>query len=261
MYSLDINFLKDRQSENSSTALKPTPVESSPIDSVILIGGLALLLLLPGAAFGYSLMLNDQNAKIQQEIDELDREIQKFQAQNEKIKQLQTQVNQEINQNKALISVFTQIKPWSAILEDIRDRIPGEVQINSIRQSTSSRQGSGIAPIVLTIEGIARSHDDANDFLLTLKKSKFFQASTLSLERTELIDNPFKLKYDGLPTGQLQEDQEPPIKLPQVVRYSITGKLNNIPASKLLQELNRKGAVGLINRIQTIENIERKRSY
>ena len=260
MYSLDINFLKDRQLETPSKVIAPTTVESSPIDSLIMIGGLALLLLLPGAAFGYSLMLNQQNAKIEEEIQELDRKIEKHKADNNRINNLQAEVEQEIQQNRALISVFNQIKPWSAILEDIRDRVPEDVQINSISQSTSSSKSSGIAPIVLTIQGISRSHDDANDFLLTLKKSKFFQASTLSLERTELINNPFKLKYDGLPTRQSEED-ELEIKLPQVVQYTITGELNNIPASKLLEELNRKGAVGLINRIQTIENIERQRSY
>ena len=146
-------------------------------------------------------------------------------------------------------------------MQDIRDRIPPGVQIGSIQQSAVSTQSSGrrgrtttqVTGIKLTIQGVANTHQDANDFLLTLKESKFLQPSETGLERTELIDNPLKLEYIDPRTGEIIGDAEG-IELPQVVRYSIAAQLNDVPASQIVQELSKKGAVGLINRIRTLEN-------
>ena len=262
MYSLDVNFLKDRQLEQEAkSAGQKESKTSSSGDSLILVGGLALLVLLPAAAFGYFWTIEQENAKLQGEITQIESKIAAARAERGRIDKIQKQIAQANDQNKALVSVFTKIKPWSAILQDIRDRIPPGVQIGSIQQSAVSTQSRGrrgrtntqVTGIKLTIQGIANTHQDANDFLLTLKESKFLQPSETGLERTELIDNPLKLEYIDPRTGEIIGDAEE-IELPQVVRYSIAAQLNDVPASQIVQELSKKGAVGLINRIRTLEN-------
>ncbi|NEO02464.1 MAG: fimbrial assembly protein, partial [Moorea sp. SIO3I7] len=42
--------------------------------------------------------------------------------------------------------------------------------------------------------------------------------------------------------------------LPKVVEYTIKTQLSDIPASEILKELDRKGAVGLVTRIRNLQS-------
>ncbi|MGK7875475.1 MAG: PilN domain-containing protein [Xenococcaceae cyanobacterium] len=277
MYSLDINFLKDRNLDRGPGERPEKKKQKKPIGTMIpLIAGVVVMVLLPAAAGGSLLILNEQKAEIEKEIKEIKAKINRMNAQDENIEAMKKKIAQINDETKALVSVFNQIKPWSAILQDIGDYIPPEVQIDSIQQSQSQpdKKSSNPPKIQLTITGIASSYNDVNDFLLTLQRSKFLKAEKTKLESAELIDFPVKeldrkTLLEKLGSGQLKdiprglEDTQnlgakqgklkDKYNFPKVVKYTIKTEPNDIPASELLQELDSKGAVGLVTRIRTLE--------
>ena len=236
MYSLDINFLKDRKLDKASKVVVERRTLRLPLtSSTPLIAGVAVMVLLPGLAGLYLWMLNRQSAELQSEIAALDAEIGANQAKYQSIEAMQQQIAQVNAQTEALVSVFNQIKPWSAVLEDIRDRIPVGVQLNSIQQTDAQ----------LTLEGFATSYGDVNNFLLALQASQFLNATATKIQSAQSVDNPLSV--------ELPEGSNVTVELPQMVNYTISTELNNVPASQLLAELSRKGAVGLVTRIRNLE--------
>jgi type IV pilus assembly protein PilN len=252
MYSLDINFLKERHA-----GVKPNGTDTGTQQGLVdlnkqvpLFIGLGLLLLLPGIAGGLLLLLNFQTAQTQQKIQELEAELGRLGAQSQSIQELEKQINTINEENKSLVSVFNQIKPWSAILQDIRDQIPGSVQVSSIKQAdVPATGGGGALGTQLTLTGYARTYDDVNDFLLALQGSPFLKAEKTKLESATLGNFPAKLKgLDGT-----AKDTAVNLNLPQSVQYTISTELTSTPASQLLPQLASKGAIGLVTRIRTLE--------
>ena len=253
MYSLDVNFLKDRNLADQGGGPQPKKQkQKQPIGTMIpLIAGGALMVLLPAAAGGLLLLVNSQKGEVETTIQGIEAKIKAIEAQNNKIKVIEANVKQAKDETAALASVFDQIKPWSAILQDIRDRIPRGVQIESLEQETvQPLQDSSEKPkMELTIKGFARSYREVNDFLLTLQKSKFLKADQTEVENAKLIPNPDKWE---LPETEEAEAFE--LELPKVVDYTIKTELNDIPTSELIKELERKGAVGLVTRIKILKD-------
>ncbi|MEC4891939.1 MAG: PilN domain-containing protein [Oscillatoria sp. PMC 1051.18] len=259
MYSLDVNFLKDRPELNPE---KPKGRKRQKLDlgeKAPLLAGIAALLLLPALVGGVWYFLTAQTAKVNQEIAEQDRQIEELNAQAQSIEQLEAQIQQVNADVNSLASVFYQIKPWSAILQDIRDRIPPGVQISSIEQSEV--EGSTSAPaedgeatttsvptIQLTIQGAAISFNQVNDFLLTLQQSDLLANEETRLIGAQLTNNPAQLV---IPDNQQSENVT--VELPKVVEYTISTELTNKPASELIRQLDEKGATGLVTRLRTIE--------
>ena len=241
MFSLDINFLKDRDSAQGAGQAK---VEKKPLkiemgEMVPLIGGVVVLVVLPALAGIWLVTVNTQKAQIQRDIQEIEGKIKDLDAKTKKLNELETKITQAQKETTALISVFDLIKPWSAILQDISDRTPARVRIDSIQQNQSS---------LLRIMGVAGSYDDVNDFILVLKQSNFLDGNEIKLQNAALRDNNTALKYE-IPDGEIKVK----VELPQVVSYTIQAQLNDQPASSILTELKRKGAVGLVHRIETLK--------
>ncbi len=240
MYSLDINFLKDRNLDDASKTRIQKKTQTQQFGkNAPLIAGLAVMVLFPAVAGGFLLVVNGQNTELEKQIQELDAQISAINAQNQKIQQMEAKIAQVNAETNALVGVFNQIKPWSAILQDISDRLPPRVQIDSIQQGQSPK---------LTLVGSARSYNDVNDFLLTLQRSNFFKAKATRLQSAQLVDNPTKVEY-----SEAEQAENVTVELPKVVNYTITTELNNTPASKLLRELARKGDVGLVTRMETLK--------
>lgn len=239
MYSLDINFLKDRgltTTEQTASTVTTTP---QPITSKIpMIAGAVALVLLPLITFMQVGSLEKQKAKAEQEIQEIDAEIARIGNQNQKIKDAQSQIDAINQETTALVSVFDQIKPWSAILLEVSERIPPGVQIDSIQQSGSGNN------IQLTLSGIARSYDDVNDFVLFLQRSPFFSEVRTKLDNANLANFPVDIE-NKLPDFSVNFDRG--------VKYRVTTNLSNVPASQLVRELEKKGSVGLVTRLKTLE--------
>ena len=241
MYNLDVNFLKDRGLDSGSgqPAVKTKQFNMEVGETVPLIGGVVAMLLLPMITLTWLFIVKNKTATMQKEIQEIEAEIKSLNAKREKVKKLEGEVKKIQQESSALISVIDQIKPWSAILQDISDRTPMRVQIDSIEQNQSG---------LLTISGIAASYEDVADFLLTLKNSQFLQAQKIHLESANLASNLTQLQY-----SQLGEGTRITVELPEVVEYQIEAELSKTPASDLLQELDRKGAVGLVKRIEILQ--------
>lgn len=278
MYSLDINFLKDRPDYQPTGGPKPDTPKKVPAGNMTpLILGVLIGLLLPGAVGGLWFFLQQQNAKLENEIASIDSELATQAAEKKKISEINEQIKRVEEETKALATVFNQIKPWSALLEDIRQRVPAGVQIQTITQTeaeldtasqpspspqASPSPGADAAPsstpsINLTISGVARSFDDVNYFLLTLQRSAFLKSDTTQIVSAQLVKNPNKLEVN-LRDDQNESAGKVTYELPQLVDYTITTTLSDVPAEELLRELDRKGAIGLVTRIRTIQNIEQQ---
>lgn len=249
MYSIEINFLKDRglveSGKQQGLNFKKPEIDVKK-NLPIIIGG-AVMALLPILAGASILWLNLQQQKVQREIEELDAKIQQIEAKKKEIAQI-TEKKDKINgDNQALAQVFTQIKPWSALLQDISDQIPRGVQVEKIKEATTE---DGKKQIVIT--GIGQSYNGINDFLLTLQRADFLTDKGTSLQVAEEIENPLTVELPKQPDEE--EAAKAELTLPPVISYTIVTQLNDKPANDLLPVLQRKGAVGLVSRIRTLEN-------
>lgn len=247
MYSLDINFLKDRPAYQKNSDKKPgKPVQIGDLRPVYLGVGIGLSFPIL-VACGW-LFLQAQSGKLAQEIAVLEGQKADLDAKIGNINKIQQETAAIKGETKALVTVFDQIRPWSAMLQDLRDRIPALVQIENIKQIPPVVPVKGEPPTNpaggLEINGFASSFNDVNDFLLILEKSKFLNSSESRIITAELVDAQLP---PGFNSSSLR------IKPPKVVKYTIQSSLTDIPASQLLQELEKKGTVGLVARIRSMQ--------
>jgi type IV pilus assembly protein PilN len=193
------------------------------------------------------------------------------------------------SQIEALTGVFSNIKPWSAMSQDLRDRLPSGVQITEILQKTEVPTPVAAAPTTPTtaqaaaggaqaspaaaptpvvqepigrieITGAADNFDRVNDFLVVLQKSSFLnadQTKIITSERQSEVSLPLTPvpNPDGQPGGnnnnQIKSSDLP--KLPAKVTFKIETELANVSTDELLRELERKGALGLVTRIDALK--------
>lgn len=288
MYGLDINFLNDRSERQSVKGVRQRAVVRDD-PRPIYIGaavGLALLALTGGAWF----LLQNQNRSLAQRSAELDSQLAALKVQQGEVNSINQQVQTIEAQNQALATVFDQIRPWSAILQDIRSRVPGNVQIREIEQlqptapvaaapspspaaspSPEASPGASPAPQAspaaqaapppppnpvprVRITGQARSFNDVNDFVLTLQRSPFLNGQDVRLVGSRLVDNATRIEFSGQGQGQAPQGGQVDVQLPQVVEYTIESDLTSLPASELLRDLERTLSVGLASRIQALRD-------
>lgn len=253
MYSLDVNFLTDRNLElkgptTAATADGPSLQQQLPI--YIGAGVMVVLPLLSGLSL---LFVGWQKEQAQANIQTLEAELAKLNAQNKKIQEIQGKTKTIDDDIAGLVGVFNQIKPWSAILQDLTDQTPATVQISGIQQ----------ADRVLTLTGFSRNYADLNDFLLTLQNSRFFKADNTKL--VTATANPLPItgaQTEGsqdnaaAPPPPTQPGGTPPgptVTVPAGVKYTITTELSDTPDNELVSELTRKGAIGLVTRFKILE--------
>jgi type IV pilus assembly protein PilN len=261
MYSLDINFLNDR-TERTTDAKFGAPTRVAQESQRPLYLGVAAAAFLLAATAGLWLFLQNRNAELARQQAELDSQLAAANAQQAQIEAINAEVSQIEQQNQALATVFDRIKPWSAILQDVRDRVPAGVQINTIQQQETAVEPPPAPtdpsqpppavpeppPATIQISGNARSFNDVNDFLLTLQRSPFLNGEETRLVSAQLIDNPADVEFSGETQGNIE------VELPQVVQYTISSQLTPLPASQLLQDLERTLSVGLAARIQALRD-------
>jgi type IV pilus assembly protein PilN len=108
----------------------------------------------------------------------------------------------------------------------------------------------------LDITGTAKSFDEVNNFVLTLKQSAFFNPDDTQLRSATLGAAP-ALTKTAAPTataGQPDAGAETRnLELPKVVQYNIRTSLRRTPAADAIRELERKGAVGLVTRLRSLQ--------
>jgi type IV pilus assembly protein PilN len=105
------------------------------------------------------------------------------------------------------------------------------------------------APVTkIEVEGMAQSFNDVNSFILTLKQSPFFNPDETQLISSELVTTKSAVKTTT--SGTTQSTTETTSK---AVKYKIQTSLKQIPATELLRELERKGAMGIVTRLRTLQ--------
>jgi type IV pilus assembly protein PilN len=249
MYSLDVNFLKDRHLNESSktTAAGKVPTAINLRKQTPLLIGVAVgagLLALTGLL---GLLVGWQTTETQAKIQQLDAELGQLQAQSKKLEDLKAQLTAVEAENQALVTVFNQIRPWSALLQEIRRQTPPTVQLSSVQQleqAAAPDQGQPNPATQLKISGFASNYEAVNDYLLTLQSSPFLQGKKTGIESAALADLPIQLvnNYKNIS-----------VTFPQAVQFVITAQLNDTPASQQLPNLARNGAVGVVTRINTLK--------
>lgn len=251
MYSLEINFLKDRSIYQKNYQKKRAGISLRSEDVRALYIGVAFTIFFPASMGTSWWFLQTKNSEIQQNRAELEQENQRLKTEIGNIDKIKEETNKIKQETQALVSVFDQIRPWSAVLQDLRDRIPETVQIDSIKQipPTAPTEGQPTPNPAggVEISGFARSFSDVNDFMLSLQQSRLFKPAQTKIITAELVDAP--IQPDSQSATNIQ------IKPPQIVKYIIQSSLSNVPASELIPELEQKGAVGLVNRIRSMQQI------
>ncbi|WOD38288.1 PilN domain-containing protein [Nodosilinea sp. E11] len=250
MYSLDINFLKDREVR----VFEARPRARGPVvqgDRRPLYLGLAAALIPLALVGGYWAVTRNQINQLQARSIELDGELAQLQGQLQEISTIQGQIEAIRAENNAFVSVFNEIVPWSALLQDIRSRTPARIQIVSLNQgegttletdpNTTPPRAGGIA-----IDGVACSYDDINDFALVLQRSPLLQSQTVAISQAQqqptLLDPQTQGRCPGTAVGDADF----------LIDYTIGANITNTPASQLVDELERQGTVGLVSRLQAL---------
>ena len=289
MYSLDINFLRDRpeykQDEPTKVATKKGSGSSK--DQLPLIGALLFALGINVAVMGAWWWATNENNGLTAVQTALDQEVAKLNTQATAIKAINSETDKVTAEYKALAGVFDQIKPWSAMLQDLSSRTPAGVKIAKIEQidpspspiaapppppppptpaaspspgaspspAASATPVAVATPIVpaqaakVVISGVASTFDQVNDFMLLVQRSPFFLNTDTRLVAATLKDNPAQVQVRN--QSALGAVEIP--KLRQVVEYKIETSLSPTVASELLPELRSQQADGLAIRIETLQ--------
>ncbi|MEB3211571.1 MAG: PilN domain-containing protein [Leptolyngbyaceae bacterium] len=243
MYSLDINFLNDREERPSGIESAPAatggPVNWTPAIVGVIVGAVPLALVLGGWIF-----LQNRNAALQRRVAELDTELQAVGAAQQQLAEERALAQQARDEALALATVFDKIRPWSALMRNFSLTVPSGVQIRSIEQAEGTEEESRD----ITVSGFANSFDDVNDFVLVLSRSPFLDEESTRLESATLVDFPDNFDFpEGSPSGI-------EVRVPQVVRYEIRATMTDAPASELISELENTLAVGLSSRIRALQD-------
>lgn len=269
MNNLEINFLNDRP-DLLEREVRQQVSSSQNIDQTPLLIGLGAALALNAIIGGAWFIFNRQNADLQRELDTLIATLGEKTSEVQALDKINAQTKQANQEADALATVFNQIKPWSALTLELGQlmQIAG-VRIVDIKQTEPAitpvaaapppaAEGQAAAPppppepetAKLEISGVANSFTQINDFVLLLNQSPFFYAEKTKLISARLEDNPTQLvsKPNTADAGNLKP------QLQSVVRYTIETKLSRATASELLPELQNKGALGLVNRIKTLQD-------
>ncbi|MGC1308120.1 MAG: PilN domain-containing protein [Phormidesmis sp.] len=242
MYGIDINFLNDRADRPVEAIVAVNqPAGSSANKMPLLVGAVVAIAACAGVG-GYWMILQNQQKGLMAENAALDSQLAELQqkiAQVDTVRQQTQAVESEI---QALASVFERIRPWSAIVRDVQSRIPTRTQISRLAQTAPSEGSSAAGGLELA--GNACSFNDVNDFMLTLKNSPFLDGETVEIKTASLGQT-----VPGRCPGEADNGETL-----ELVSYTITGDIKSIPATALLDELNRQQeSTGLASRIRALQ--------
>lgn len=301
MYSIDINFLRDRPEYQPPIPSKAGGVAVSVNEQAALIAGIVVGVLPMAVVGGLWFLAQTENTSLAEQLAKLEQDASTLSSQDQQVKAIQAEAAQIKAQRDGIASIFnTSIKPIVAILQDIRARVPAGVQINQISQTITVNQEiikaaaapppaqtpppapapeatpPGNQPATtqaapaptptppvpweaftqkLKISGTARSFDDVNDFILSLKQSELFNSNAIKLTKSELKENPLQqnIVLAAEFKNTIQNLVVPKILLPDVVEYEIEVEVNQKLASEITKILRSQGALGLATRIETLK--------
>ncbi|MBD2100490.1 PilN domain-containing protein [Leptolyngbya sp. FACHB-261] len=226
MYALDINFLQDRADFRSDSPVRKAAAPRADTLGPLALGALVAAIFV-GLGLATFIVAQTRIAARQQVLADLQQQQEQIKQQQQEVAQLTQELQQTREQTKALVGVFDQIQPWSALLQDLRSRVPNGVQLRGIAQQPDN---------TLVLTGQAVQFDPVSDLMLAVQNSPFLDPQKTQLTKVERAQ-------DAARTGN------------PAISYEIRSALNDKPASQLLPDLQRQGAVGLVERIRTIQEI------
>lgn len=264
MYSLDVNFLKDREIRPVETVAAARPAVVG--DRRPLYYGLAVAIAALGLVGAYWLLLQQQMRTLRAREAELDPQIAELRQELAAIEQVREQIKLVEAENAAFTNVFDQIRPWSALLQELRSRTPVRVQLVRVSQTagnTPADDPEAVPPLEggIELDGIACSFDDVNDYLLVLQRSPLLQSDSVAIasaERPDSLDANATSNNVPLVTNPAIQGTCPgtPDQTPEIlVEFQIQANLTPTPSSDLLEVLDRQGAVGLASRIRALRSL------
>ncbi|WP_026795202.1 MULTISPECIES: PilN domain-containing protein [Planktothrix] len=271
MQNLEINFLNDRP-DLLEREVRRQVSPTQTIDQTPILIGLGAALALNAIIGGAWFIFDRQNADLQKELDALVATLGKKTADVQALDKINAETKQANQEADALATVFNQIKPWSALTLELGQlmQVAG-VRIIDIKQTepvitpvaaaapAAAAPAAGEAPppppppepetAKLEISGVANTYTQINDFVLLLNQSPFFNGEKTKLISAKVEENQTQLvtKPASTDAGNLKP------QLQSVVKYTIETNLSRATASELLPELQNKGALGLVNRIKTLQ--------
>ncbi len=254
MYSIDINFLNDRE-ERPEVASGAAPIvrQQSTADRTPITIGLGVLIAALAGVGGYFGWLKYDESRMLKQQAELDSQLTELQAKLAQVDRIKAETEAARSESRALAGVFTKIRPWSAIVKDIQNRIPTRTQLTQVSQTGGEAVpledgGEPVTPEAggISIDGTACSFDDVNDFVLTLKNSPFLESETVKLTTSNL-----GAEVLGRCPGEAQRDEPT-----ELVNYTIAGNIKSVSTEqfdRLLAELeNQQASVGLSSRLKAL---------
>ncbi len=256
MYNLDINLLKNRPEYQQKISSQANQLLLQLGEFTPIYIGIVLGLAFPTVMFFSLLFFQSKTAEVAKQIRELENQSQGLDQTIANIKKMKAETATINSQTKTLVKVFDQIRPWSAMLSDLRDRIPPRVQIETIKQTaptvqpTANSTPSNTAGF-LEISGFAVDYASVNDFTLSMGQSQFFNPQEIKIITTELVDAPVITGF--LPPVATKSNVK--IKPIQIVKYTIKTGLSSVPASDLIEDLEKKGTLGLVDRLRHIQKL------
>ncbi|MEB3224525.1 MAG: PilN domain-containing protein [Synechococcus sp.] len=241
MYSLDINFLKDRglTKDAPGAIAERIGAKSGPVKGQepgpLIIGGAVTAVALGVVGFLFFQGNQGKNA-VQEEIAAIDQQLQGANAQQARVQQIQQEIDTYKSQSQAFVEVLqTKIKPWAAILREVGDLTPAGLKITSFEQSDNQ----------VLVRGNARTFNEVNDFVLNLPQSPLLQGEEVYIVSANLVDNPVTADQVTFPRPVAS------FSMPQVVDYTVSISLNDLTNAEVIQTLEAQGARGMAQRLRS----------
>lgn len=225
MFTIDINFLRDRQAGEGAG-------EAQPIADVqwLIGGGVVAGVLLIGSLGAY-FYFNNQNTNLQAKVQQLTAQDQQLDKQLAEIKKSEAEIVTIDQQTQQLLTLFVGDVPSSALLQDIRERTPLNVKIDSFTQLDKKVTLQGQAAAT---DEKASAFDQVNDFMLKLQESPYLAASGVELKSAKLSSPKKDVAVD-------------------VAQYQVELTLTPETALDLRQELEKSQSEGIISRIAVLK--------
>ncbi|MEO1131588.1 MAG: PilN domain-containing protein [Cyanobacteria bacterium J06639_1] len=231
MYLPEINFLAERGELDRDIPAGESTAGSSAgglTSSRVIIGGAAVLALIGVSFAGVYLWTFGRIRTLQTEQTEVTEELGEAQAELARLQQLQAELGDIQTRTQALKAFFDRVQPWSAILEEIRNRIPPDTWIDTVSTSDTD----------VTIEGQSATFDQVNDFQLALLQSPLVADVVINL-------------------AEFNEGQETQDLITEpAIDYTLTVTLENKAVSEYLPTLAARGSQGLVRKIEILRGLE-----
>jgi type IV pilus assembly protein PilN len=220
MYVPEINFLRDRTDAVDLPAVEqryePEPGGFDPLIIAVIVPVVALAIVAVTTLFlnGQIDEKNRQLADTNAQIAAIQGEVTRLQGQQKELAEIQ-------GRSQAVVNLFDLSKPWSAVLEDLRRRVPANVWLEKFSTAQDA----------VTISGRALDYSQVAAFQLTLSDSPFVQAVTIQ-------DTS---KQAGTATA------------PTTITYTLNVTLKPLGIGQFASALEQTGSVGLLEKLRRLQ--------